>query len=1094
MEKVTFGFYHALGVTFDADEQAIKKAFRKLSLKLHPDRNPGDESAKDKFQIVNSSYACLSETPRREQYDAMFRMRCVLDQGNLTADQLRELELDANYMFPVLGVKTLGMREEAVLMLNLEDGLPKASVERWRNGENIDQRPLSSLRSVDADDNPPNGVKLAFREESSKTETKVHLLARSVGERGTIVLLLRTLTSAGAKLRTDDRLMPPPPRLTAWLKLSSTSLMYGKQSVRVFALLGRSKLLLFSDAQLRQLKQLITLETGAVQLRHTPGEQEFELTINPPTSPNTKSSAFGAGKDLLNMGKSMFKLTLSAETGFVAGQWATAISEGLMQAGLNAEGVTMQAPASGATGAGAPTKPKWGPEMMGAAPADPFDMPKSSKAAVGSGGGASAKPKTEQVAEADLLGDLGGGDEADLVRTASLGLNSDLRELVAKPTADIQAEEGEPVADEPPEDPGPSPHQSSRPPMTGGAPTPNLMGFTPSGGMGTRSSSQSSGSLMDIIDDAPLMGLSMNTPPMGMSMITPPMGMMNTPMGMSMNTPPMGMSMNVPPLGMTMAPSSMAPMVSSGAAASATSWQRQLTLNKPMQGSRLGLDIEQGSLPDVVVVCEVKANSAAEKAGLRVGERLYTVAGKPVMNTDNAFDLLCDAIGDIKLTVGPLTPPPSVPMHLPMAPPSDSAFSDSAFGFMAGGNGGGGSAPVSPSTAVGDSAFGFITAAEPSPPLVSSVSSPPLVSGFGFMDGSNGGGGSARVSPLGGGGSAFGFIDVGNTSPPADRPPRARPPAPSIPFPVCEGSELLVEWQLPVWAGDSAGAVHHYELQWRNEEEDWWTASSSSRTIALTRARLRGLRPASAYWLRVRSIGADNGKSDFSSSIWPALTPTSPPQAFANSDGSVHVFLEPLPPFATYYEVQWIPAAKYARGPKVALMNWKLAQADVLPNGQGGANGSAGPWSALAVAANAWKGATMVLRQLPRGGPYLFRVRTASEDGLTSPYSAPSSEVSTAVGALPPTHFPWMLPDTNAMVKQLAELGLTAEQATIALQQTGGTSVSAAADWHFGKAKAMAAKGAWGAAARGAPVAAVAPTPPPQAAAAAAQPPPNLLD
>ena len=1071
MEKVTFGFYHALGVTFDADEQAIKKAFRKLSLKLHPDRNPGDESAKDKFQIVNSSYACLSETPRREQYDAMFRMRCVLDQGNLMPDQLRELELDANYMFPVLVVKTLGMREEAVLMLNLEDGLPKASVERWRNGESIDQRPLSSLRSVDADDNPPNGIKLAFREESSKTETKVHLLARSVGERGTIVLLLRTLTSVGAKLRTDDRLMPPPPRLTAWLKLSSTSLMYGKQSVRVFALLGRSKLLLFSDAQLRQLKQLITLETGAVQLRHTPGEQEFELTINPPSAPNTKSSAFGAGKDLLNMGKSMFKLTLSAETGFVAGQWATAISEGLMQAGLNAEGVTMQAPVSSAvssaSGAGAPAKPKWGHEMMGA---DPFDMPKSSKAAAGSRGGASAKPKTEQVAEADLLGDLGGGDEDDLVRTASLGLNSDLRELVAKPTADIQAEEGEPVADEPPEDPKLSPHQSSRPPMAGGAPTPNLMGFTPPGGMGTRSSSQSSGSLMDMIDDAPPMGMPMNVPPMGMSM----------------NVPPMGMSMNVPPLGMSMNALSMAPMVSSGAA---TSWQRQLTLNKPMQSSRLGLDIEQGSFPDVVVVCEVKANSAAEKAGLRVGERLYAVAGKPVMNTDNAFDLLCDTIGDIKLTVGPLTPPPSVPMHLHMAPPSDSAFSDSAFGFIAGGNGGGGSAPVSPSTAAAGSAFGFIAAAEPSPPLVSA---------FGFIDGSNGGGGSAQVSPLGGGGSAqvsplggggsaFGFMDVGNSSPPADRPPRAKPPAPSIPFPVCEGSELLVEWQLPVWAGDSAGAVHHYELQWRNEDEDWWTASSSSRTIALTRARLRGLRPASAYWLRVRSIGADNGKSDFSSSIWPALTPTSPPQAFADSDGSVHVFLEPLPPFATYYEVQWIPADKYARGPKVALMNWKLAQADVLSNSQGGANGGAGPWSALAVAAKAWKGATMIERQLPRGGPYLFRVRTASEDGLTSPYSAPSSEVFTAMGALPPTHFPWMLPDTNAMVKQLAELGLTAEQASIALQQTGGTSVSAAADWHFGKAKAMAAKGAWGAAARGAPPAAA-------AAAAVAQPPPNLLD
>lgn len=56
----TFGFYNALGVTFASSADDIKKAFRKLSLRLHPDRNPSDE-AKDMFQNVNMAHACLSD-------------------------------------------------------------------------------------------------------------------------------------------------------------------------------------------------------------------------------------------------------------------------------------------------------------------------------------------------------------------------------------------------------------------------------------------------------------------------------------------------------------------------------------------------------------------------------------------------------------------------------------------------------------------------------------------------------------------------------------------------------------------------------------------------------------------------------------------------------------------------------------------------------------------------------------------------------------------------------------------------------------------------------------------------------------------------
>jgi DnaJ-class molecular chaperone len=109
MEHVTQGFYHCLGVPFDADATAIKKAFRKLSLKLHPDRNREDESAKDKFQLVNSAYACLSDEARRKQYDSIFHMRCALDQGALTADGLRQTELDVRQPGANLATLTMSM-------------------------------------------------------------------------------------------------------------------------------------------------------------------------------------------------------------------------------------------------------------------------------------------------------------------------------------------------------------------------------------------------------------------------------------------------------------------------------------------------------------------------------------------------------------------------------------------------------------------------------------------------------------------------------------------------------------------------------------------------------------------------------------------------------------------------------------------------------------------------------------------------------------------------------------------------------------------------------------------------------------------------
>ncbi|MDN4479198.1 DnaJ C-terminal domain-containing protein [Demequina sp. SYSU T00039] len=67
-------FYATLGVSKDADADAIKKAYRKLARDLHPDRNPGDAAAEKRFKEVGEAYAVLSDTEDRQQYDAIRAM------------------------------------------------------------------------------------------------------------------------------------------------------------------------------------------------------------------------------------------------------------------------------------------------------------------------------------------------------------------------------------------------------------------------------------------------------------------------------------------------------------------------------------------------------------------------------------------------------------------------------------------------------------------------------------------------------------------------------------------------------------------------------------------------------------------------------------------------------------------------------------------------------------------------------------------------------------------------------------------------------------------------------------------------------------
>ena len=62
-------YYKVLGISQDADTEAVKKAYRKMARKYHPDVNPGDKEAEKKFKQANEAYQVLSDPEKRKKYD-----------------------------------------------------------------------------------------------------------------------------------------------------------------------------------------------------------------------------------------------------------------------------------------------------------------------------------------------------------------------------------------------------------------------------------------------------------------------------------------------------------------------------------------------------------------------------------------------------------------------------------------------------------------------------------------------------------------------------------------------------------------------------------------------------------------------------------------------------------------------------------------------------------------------------------------------------------------------------------------------------------------------------------------------------------------
>ena len=79
-------YYEVLGVNRDASEEDIKKAYRKLAMKYHPDRNPGSKEAEEKFKEAKEAYEVLCEPEKRRAYDAYGHAGVNPQMGGMGAD------------------------------------------------------------------------------------------------------------------------------------------------------------------------------------------------------------------------------------------------------------------------------------------------------------------------------------------------------------------------------------------------------------------------------------------------------------------------------------------------------------------------------------------------------------------------------------------------------------------------------------------------------------------------------------------------------------------------------------------------------------------------------------------------------------------------------------------------------------------------------------------------------------------------------------------------------------------------------------------------------------------------------------------------
>ena len=102
-------YYKILDVPKNATQDEIKKAYRKLARKMHPDLNPNDKEAHKKFQQINEANEVLGDPEKRKKYDNMARIGSMLNNLNRHASLSNDRGIPVESLFQVILMKRVSL-------------------------------------------------------------------------------------------------------------------------------------------------------------------------------------------------------------------------------------------------------------------------------------------------------------------------------------------------------------------------------------------------------------------------------------------------------------------------------------------------------------------------------------------------------------------------------------------------------------------------------------------------------------------------------------------------------------------------------------------------------------------------------------------------------------------------------------------------------------------------------------------------------------------------------------------------------------------------------------------------------------------------